>query len=83
MQSLLEVANERRANGKGAGTGLTLPTQYLPATDGPHAPETDGPPALAVSALNAWYGSFQALAGINLEVAPRQITALIGPSGWG
>ncbi len=83
MQSLLEVANERRANGKGAGTGLTLPTQYLPATDGPPAAEAEGSPALAVSDLHAWYGSFQALAGINLEVAPRQITALIGPSGCG
>jgi phosphate transport system ATP-binding protein len=30
-----------------------------------------------------WYGSFKALDGVNLTVAPNRVTALIGPSGCG
>lgn len=30
-----------------------------------------------------YYGSFQALKGINIEIPERQVTALIGPSGCG
>jgi phosphate transport system ATP-binding protein len=33
--------------------------------------------------LDFFYGSFQALKNINLEIKERQITALIGPSGCG
>jgi phosphate transport system ATP-binding protein len=33
--------------------------------------------------LNFYYGTFQALHGINLEVPEKHITALIGPSGCG
>jgi len=40
-------------------------------------------PKLRASNLNFYYGSFQALHNINLEVAEKQVTALIGPSGCG
>lgn len=33
--------------------------------------------------LNFWYGNFQALKNINLEIEKNKITALIGPSGCG
>ena len=33
--------------------------------------------------VNAWFGSFQALEGVNLFIPAKQITALIGPSGCG
>ena len=36
-----------------------------------------------VSDLDFYYGSFQALIDINLEIKPRSVTALIGPSGCG
>ena len=36
-----------------------------------------------VEGLDFYYGEFQALKQINLEVARNQITALIGPSGCG
>lgn len=39
--------------------------------------------ALSVNNFSSWYGSFQALHGINLEVPLRRVTALIGPSGCG
>ena len=46
----------------------------------------EGPPtelALEVKDLNVFYGSFQALRGVNLGVAKNRITAIIGPSGCG
>jgi phosphate transport system ATP-binding protein len=33
--------------------------------------------------LNLWYGDFQALHDVDLDVKPRLITSLIGPSGCG
>ena len=33
--------------------------------------------------LDVFYGSFQAVHGVNLNMQPRKITALIGPSGCG
>ncbi len=33
--------------------------------------------------LHLWYGSFEALKGIDMEIPAREITALIGPSGCG
>ena len=33
--------------------------------------------------LNAWFGSIQALKGIDLEFSPFSVSALIGPSGCG
>src|SRR5436305_11305079 len=34
-------------------------------------------------AMDFWYGGFQALRGIDLEIGENEITALIGPSGCG
>lgn len=33
--------------------------------------------------LHLWYGSFEALKGVTMEIPEQQITALIGPSGCG
>jgi len=33
--------------------------------------------------LNLWYGSFQALIDVSIQIRPRLITSLIGPSGCG
>ncbi|BBF83731.1 phosphate transport ATP-binding protein PstB [Aquitalea magnusonii] len=38
---------------------------------------------LQVKNLNFFYGNFHALKNINLEIAPRMVTAFIGPSGCG
>jgi phosphate transport system ATP-binding protein len=38
---------------------------------------------IKTQSLDFYYGSFQALKNINLEIKERQITALIGPSGCG
>ena len=38
---------------------------------------------ITVSKLDLWYGTFQALIGVNMAVEKQKITALIGPSGCG
>ena len=37
----------------------------------------------SISDMNLHYGSFHALKNVQLEIAPREITAFIGPSGCG
>ena len=38
---------------------------------------------LTIENLNLFYSDFQALKNINMEIAAKEITAFIGPSGWG
>ncbi|MBS1135356.1 MAG: pstB, partial [Burkholderiaceae bacterium] len=38
---------------------------------------------MKVRNLNFYYGKFQALKNINLEVPEKKVTAFIGPSGCG
>ena len=42
-----------------------------------------GHPAIATRQLNLWYGTFQALFDVDLEIKRGIITAMIGPSGCG
>ena len=44
---------------------------------------TDSGPKLKTSSVNFFYGRYQALHDISLDVTANQITALIGPSGCG
>ena len=46
-------------------------------------PANDGPPAIEVQDLNLWYGKFQALFEVDLQIKSGIVTALIGPSGCG
>jgi phosphate transport system ATP-binding protein len=51
-----------------------------------HSIRTEAPPgtpAIRTADLNLWYGTFQALYDIDLEIKPGLITSLIGPSGCG
>ena len=38
---------------------------------------------LAARDLDLWYGTFQALKRISIDIPERKVTALIGPSGCG
>jgi phosphate transport system ATP-binding protein len=50
----------------------------------PGGPKSGAPvEAISVRGFNLWYGAFQALKDINIEMPRRDITALIGPSGCG
>jgi phosphate transport system ATP-binding protein len=62
--------------------------QPVPATAGAasHGAETPAPTAaakLSTTNLNFFYGHFQALHGISMQVYERHVTAFIGPSGCG
>src|SRR5688500_3262834 len=39
--------------------------------------------SITARGLNLWYGSFQALKDVTVEIKPGIITSLIGPSGCG
>ncbi len=54
-----------------------------PGTEGTGDPPALSAPAVEIRQLNFWYGSFQALFDIDLEIRRGRITSLIGPSGCG
>jgi len=63
------------------------------ATHGHHVTQQVGQPgapaavstetAITVRGFSSWYGSFQALKSLDLDIPTRQVTAFIGPSGCG
>jgi phosphate transport system ATP-binding protein len=60
-----------------AGIALHAETQAPP-------PEVAGtPPKVSIRDLDFFYGRFQGLKNINLDIAERRVTAFIGPSGCG
>ena len=38
---------------------------------------------ISIRNMDLYYGDFQALKNVNLEILPNEITAFIGPSGCG
>ena len=52
-----------------------------PAPTSAATPDVTG--RIEVEHFDFWYGATQALFDINLSIAPRAVTALIGPSGCG
>lgn len=45
--------------------------------------EFHDPMRISVKDCHLWYGSFEALKGISMEIEPQEVTAFIGPSGCG
>lgn len=60
-----------------ANSGITLPTQM------PETTKAGQKSKLTAQDISFFYGSFQALANISLEIPPNRVTAFIGPSGCG
>ena len=53
-----------------------------PAPTAPTSAATGSAPAkMSAKKVNLWYGQKQALFDVDLDIADRQVTALIGPSG--
>ena len=44
---------------------------------------SDASPAIETRNLSLWYGSFQALIDVSIDIKKGIITSLIGPSGCG
>lgn len=54
------------------------------STDRPELMKADNPTsAIEIKNLSSWYGDFQALDSISLNVRKNKVTAFIGPSGCG
>ncbi|NJN44897.1 MAG: phosphate ABC transporter ATP-binding protein [Anaerolineae bacterium] len=45
--------------------------------------QNENQPIVQVTDLNFYYGPSRALSGINMDIQPQKVTALIGPSGCG
>ncbi len=63
----------------------SMPAQFTPETiRHPESQEEQLPdPVISLSNFSAWYGNFQALHDLNLEIPGKRVTAFIGPSGCG
>ncbi len=67
-----------------AGNPLARVAQLAQATrDKTGAKQTPAAIGLRVVDLSSWYGSFQALHHIHMDVPAKRVTAFIGPSGCG
>ncbi|MEW2811551.1 ATP-binding cassette domain-containing protein [Streptomyces massasporeus] len=69
---------DRKGRGPSGGTTTPLPGKYT-------APPTTAPagPLLTARHLHAHYGRFTALDGVDLDLSPGRITAVVGPNGAG
>jgi len=61
---------------------MGIPNVPMPMTQEP-ATRVGAASKLSASNLNFFYGSFQALQGISMQVYEKRVTAFIGPSGCG
>lgn len=68
------------ANRTNAPAGATPSGAAAPAPADLHGA---GPIAIRATNFNGWYGAFQALKDITLDLPARRVTSLIGPSGCG
>jgi phosphate transport system ATP-binding protein len=65
-------------------TTSVAPPQAMRAAEATSGDENEKPQVkVAVSGLDFFYGSFQALHGVAIDIEARRTTALIGPSGCG
>src|SRR5688500_12492357 len=53
----------------------------MPATE--PVPQQTVEPKISATDVRFFYGAFEALKGISLDILPNRVTALIGPSGCG
>ncbi len=59
------------------------PSLQSPKTTPAVVPDPTKAPALVTRELNLWYGTFQALFDVDLEIPRGKVTSMIGPSGCG
>jgi phosphate transport system ATP-binding protein len=61
---------------------MTMPN-FVPTGPAEGKPTADAAAKLSATNLNFFYGSFQALSAISMQVYANRVTAFIGPSGCG
>jgi phosphate transport system ATP-binding protein len=76
----INVTTDGAAIGSPEHTAPPAPAATEPARD---PVQRRGAKRVEVRDLDIYYGSFKAVADLNMTVSPRSVTALIGPSGCG
>ena len=61
----------------------TYPTKPTAVSTSTETPAPSVSTMISISDFCAWYGDFQALHNLNLEIPEKRVTAFIGPSGCG
>src|SRR5699024_12335225 len=64
----------------GPSTGTSKPASASASTT---TPKTIGEPLITVRGVNKFFGDFQALQDIDLDIRRREVVALLGASGSG
>ena len=59
------------------------PVSAVATRSSDETPVASMPTALAVKGFSSWYGTFQALHDLDLDIPEQRVSALIGPSGCG
>ena len=67
----------------GPGNRVDVRPTVTVARQEPRVPDATASGRLEIIGLDASYGSFRALRGVDLSIRPHAVTALIGPSGCG
>ncbi len=80
MTQDINMTTDGAAIGSTEHTAPPAPAATEPARD---PVQRRGAKRVEVRDLNIYYGSFKAVADLNMTVSPRSVTALIGPSGCG
>ena len=80
MTQKINMTTDGAAVGSREHTAPPAPAATEPARD---PVRRRGAKRVEVRDLNIYYGSFKAVANLNMTVNPRSVTALIGPSGCG
>lgn len=80
MTQDINITTDSAAIGSPEHTAPPAPAATEPSRD---PVQRRGAKRVEVRDLNIYYGSFKAVADLNMTVSPRSVTALIGPSGCG
>jgi phosphate transport system ATP-binding protein len=82
-----QVAAHEHADEQVIGTtgpsNVTMPQVQQPHADTAARPVTTSAPSVRLRGLRAFYGSRERIKGIDLDLEPNRVTAIIGPSGCG
>jgi phosphate transport system ATP-binding protein len=65
------------------GTDARTVTHIDSSSAGPERDRSDGPIVFEIKDVSVYYGTFRAVRDVEMDVAQKEITALIGPSGCG
>lgn len=75
----VSMTKQSMSNPHSAGEGTMPDTAEIEAT----SPEINGEPIISIRNLKFYYGNFQGLHNISMDIPKNMVTAFIGPSGCG